>query len=72
MSYRANGVYTDGNDVLVKTIPGTIVKIGKQSPGSCCYGNCRMRNLCKRDHCVGKTLLDNGYRVEDGMLRYEF
>jgi len=71
MSYKVNGVYTVGDEVKVKTLPGIVVTLGKKYAGTCCYGNCRMRNLCKLNHCVGKTLLDNGYRVEDGILSYE-
>lgn len=61
-----------GDDVVVKTIPGAHINLGKQYNGPCCYGTCRMRNLCKLNHCVGKSLLDNGYRVENGELVYEF
>lgn len=72
MSYKVDGVYTIGDEVKVKTITGAVVTIGKQPRGECCYLNCRMRNLCKVDHCVGKILLDNGYKIENGMLCYEF
>jgi len=35
----------------------------------CPYGQCTMRNLCKRGYCVRKALEDDGWkRTEDGQL----
>lgn len=72
LSYSVDGVYTIGDEVRVKTATGAVVTLGKQKFGYCCYETCRIRNLCKRDHCVGAVLLEHGYRVEAGMLCYEF
>lgn len=35
----------------------------------CPYGQCRMRNLCRGDHCVRGALEKDGYRLlHDGTL----
>lgn len=36
----------------------------------CIYGECRARNLCVRNHCVGRALLENdNYIIEKGTMR---